>query len=166
MFNSTSLSSEDRGLLYDSYIFKDLPENEMKTVMKECRVKEYEPGQNIVTEGDIGRGVFILLEGQAEVFLPKKKATGVVRPTPVILAHLKPGQCFGEYSLIDDREVSASVRAVSKAKLCYLSHMDFNTIAEADNRVGKIMYRNLLTVLVERLRKMDKDLDIAFLPFA
>ena len=99
----TKFSNDDINVMGDSFVFKRLPEPEMMVILKECLVKRFSPGEIILKEGDMGRGVYIILEGDVEVYLPKLSVTGENRPTEVNLAKLTPGVCFGEYSLLDEK---------------------------------------------------------------
>ena len=76
---------------------------------------------------------------------------------------MKPGACFGEYSLLDQKEVSATVEAVSPARICYLANSDYRRIVDTDLAVENIIYRNLLNLLVGRLRAINLELDSVFL---
>jgi len=157
-------SKQETEILMKSFVFKDLSAEDMKPILKECRIQKYDAGQIIISEGDVGRGLHVILEGEAEVFLPRRTPDGALeRPSEVNLARLQPGLCFGEYSLLDEKEVSASVKALTPVRTCYFSSYDFQEIAKVNDAVGKIMYRNLLDLLVRRLRRMDKELDIAFM---
>lgn len=57
-------------------------------------------GSDIITEGDIGRRYFLLLDGHAEV-----------RSAGSQLGRLGPGDSFGEIALLQDRPRTATVRA-------------------------------------------------------
>jgi len=65
--------------------------------------------------------------------------------------------------VIDDQPSSASVEALQAAKLCFLSKVEFRRLVERHDRVGRVVYANLLRYLVNRLRGKDKELDIFLL---
>ncbi len=96
----------------------------------------------ILSEGSPTDGLYVVLEGEIR---------------------LGPGRCLGEYGVIDDRPSSASAEAVAPAKLCFLSKAEFRRLVERHDRVGRIVYANLLHYLVSRLRGKDKELDIFLL---
>ena len=68
-----------------------------------------------------------------------------------ILAFLGPGAIVGELSVIDGRPRSASVMAVRKAELSFLSRAAFEAFARKHPEV----YKTLVALLASRLRETD-----------
>jgi CRP-like cAMP-binding protein len=146
--------------LAESVVFAGLDRAAMDVIMFSCRVVDAGPGQLVLSEGAAGGGLYIILEGAVEFFLPEELAAGGRRPTRVRLNVLGPGRCFGEYGLIDDQPSSASAQALTATRLCMLSTTEFRRIVEQHDRLGKIVYANLLRFLVGRLRAKDRELDL------
>jgi len=117
-------------------------------------------GQVLLSEGLKGTGLYVILEGDIEFFLPDRSVAGVRRPSRVRLNVLGVGRCFGEYGVIDDQPSSASAQALTAARLCVLPTSDLRRIVDQNDRIGKIIYANLLRFLVSRLRAKDKELDL------
>jgi CRP/FNR family transcriptional regulator, cyclic AMP receptor protein len=149
-----------RKTLAESVVFAGLDRAAMNIIMASCRVVEASPGQLLLSEGAAGGGLYVILEGEVEFFLPERLAVGGRRPTRVRLNVLGSGRCFGEYGLIDDQPRSASARALTATRLCVLSTTEFRRIVEEHDRIGKIVYANLLRFLVGRLRAKDRELDL------
>jgi CRP-like cAMP-binding protein len=149
-----------RQTLAESVVFAGLDRAAMDVIMASCRVVDTSPGQLVLSEGFTGDGLYVILEGEVEFFLPERLAAGGRRPTPVRLNVLGPGRCFGEYGLIDDQPSSASAQALTATRLCVLSTAEFRRIVEQHDRLGKIVYANLLRFLVGRLRAKDRELDL------
>jgi CRP-like cAMP-binding protein len=68
---------------------------------------------------------------------------------------LQAGDCFGEYSLLDQQLTSASVTATQDGELLKITKPAFDEILNANDHIAKIIYYNLLQVLIGRLRKLD-----------
>jgi CRP-like cAMP-binding protein len=149
-----------RETLADSVVFAGLEPAELGVIMRSCRVAEVPAGQLVLSEGRRGSGLYLILEGEVEFFLPERSTSGTRRPTRVRLNALGPGRCFGEYGLIDDQPSSASAKALTDTRLCVLSTTEFRHIVEQHDRLGKIVYANLLRFLVGRLRSKDRELDL------
>ena len=123
---------------------------------------EMKPGQLILTEGTPGDGMYVVLEGDIEIFLPERSGSGVRRPSRIVLNCLGPGRCFGEYGALDDQPSSASAVAITPAKLTFLPKAQFRELLEQHDAIGRVVYGNLLRFLVGRLRMKDKELDLIF----
>ncbi len=74
------------------------------------RQQHYEPGQEIIREGEIGRRLYIIMDGEVEV--SRSGPDG-----PKILATLGRGQHFGEIAVFKDARRTASVHARTKVEL-------------------------------------------------
>jgi CRP-like cAMP-binding protein len=148
-----------RDVLAGSVVFERLSPADLDLVVSLCRFLEVKEGETLLTEGRPGAGLYIILEGQVEFFLPERGAGGIQRPSRVRLNTLGSGRCFGEYGLIDDKPSSASARALSPTRLCLLPRADFHGLTDGNDRIGKILFGNLLKFLVGRLRAKDKELD-------
>lgn len=163
MLFKDSFTNADRDILNSSDIMKGFKKDELQLILKKCRLKKINAGEDIIQEGDAGIGLYIVLSGKVEIYLPQENKLGEKRPTEVKIGKLESGSCFGEYSLIDDRKVSASVKATTDVRICYFSSFDFGEISEENDKIGKILYKNLLDLLVKRLRKTNKELDLVHL---
>ena len=149
-----------RKTFVESVVFAQLTPAEMDIIMEACRLVDVTPGQALLSEGRKGEGLYVILEGKVEFFLPERSVGGVRRPSRVRLNILGPGRCFGEYGLIDDQPSSASAQAVTASRLCFLPTEDFRRIVNGNDRMGRIIYADLLRFLVNRLRSKDKELDL------
>ena len=149
-----------RKTLAESVVFAQLSPAELDLIMGSCRLIDVVAGQVLLSEGLKGTGLYVILEGDIEFFLPDRSVAGVRRPSRVRLNVLGPGRCFGEYGVIDDQASSASAQALTAARLCVLATSDLRRIVDQNDRIGKIIYANLLRFLVSRLRAKDKELDL------
>ena len=152
-----------REQLVHSVVFEHLGPADLDLVLPSCRLLEVSPGQVILAEGKKGDGLHVILEGEVEVFLPVNVGDGLKRRSSLQLNVLGPGRCFGEYGLVDDSPSSASVRAVVPTRLCSLPRADFRRITDQNDRIGKVIYSNLLRFLIRRLRLKDQELDLVLL---
>ena len=152
-----------RATIANSVVFQGVSSTELDSVISTSRVIAVKPGELILSEGTPGDGLYIVLEGEVEVFLPERGGSGARRPTRIRLARLGPGRCLGEYGAIDDQPSSASATARTPTRLCFLPKAKFRGLVDGNDHVGRIVYANLLRYLVSRLRSRDKELDIVLL---
>lgn len=85
----------------------------------------YQPGETIFREGDLGDSFFIVLEGEVEVVREKCDETGDCEK---VLAHLGPGQYFGEMALLHSRTRTATIRCTKPTRLLSLKQRDFGEL--------------------------------------
>lgn len=122
------MSSSHGHPLAESVVFAELSPAELDLIMMSCRLVDVSPGQALLSEGGKGEGLYVILEGNIEFFLPDRSMAGVKRPSRVRLNVLGPGRCFGEYGVIDNQPSSASSQALTAARLCLLATSELRRI--------------------------------------
>ncbi|MGH7350711.1 MAG: cyclic nucleotide-binding domain-containing protein, partial [Candidatus Rokuibacteriota bacterium] len=114
-----------RHILAGSVAFEHLPTAALDHIIARGLLIEMAPGELVLSEGTRGPGLYVVLEGLVEIFLPDGTTGRARRPTEVHLNTMGPGRCLGEYSLIDEHTTSAAARAMARAKLFFLSCEEF-----------------------------------------
>ena len=153
-------------------IFKGLTPDEVKRFHDSSQRVTFNKADAVVEKGQTGSALYIILKGQFEVDLP---LGGYVYPqgggqrggsmTRVQLNTLNEGDCFGEYSLIDQQPASASVIATQPGELLKITKPAFDAILQSDDRVAKAVYHNVLHLLIKRLRKLNTDYNLFLLNY-
>ena len=105
--------------------------------------KQFKKGDLIIKEGDTADTAFVINKGHVEV----KKIT--LKGESVLIARLDPGQIFGEMSLFDNSNRSASVYALSDVELSVITKEDF--LKYLDNTPPQI--KVIIELLLKRLRQ-------------
>ena len=142
-------------------VFQGLTRDDLKSLANKSRKLTFQERDILIQEGKEESALYILIKGKLKVFLPQEmKGKKEQRVTEVSLNFLKKGDCFGEYSLIDHKPVSASVIAAESGELIQIQGTDFHEIVDKDDRIARIVYENILRILVKRLRKKDQELDL------
>jgi N-acyl-L-homoserine lactone synthetase len=100
----------------------------------------FEAGENIISAGDKGEEVFIIVQGEAEVKLKDGKTIGV----------LKEGEIFGELALLTDDIRSADVFAKTELQVMVLSKTVFRE--HLINNPKKVL--SLLKLMGERTKSL------------
>jgi len=113
-----------------------LTHSQLETLAKWAEVVAFDPGETVVRRGDKGNGLYLILEGSAEV-----------RRGNRALAKLGSGQFFGEMSLFDDEPRSADVITLGPSKMVVLSKWEFWGFAASEPTV-------VLSVLAEMSRRL------------
>lgn len=107
--------------LMRSPLFAGLPKRHLRAVAKASMVYSYREGTPIVEEGAPGEDVFVILDGRATVVREGRA-----------LAHMGPGDVFGEISLLAPGRRTVAVIAQGPTRCLQVSAPDFRAAAERD----------------------------------
>ncbi|MCP4254134.1 MAG: cyclic nucleotide-binding domain-containing protein [Candidatus Scalindua sp.] len=141
-------------------IFKGLTEEDVKKIQTHCQRLKFKEADILMKEGQINSAIYIIVKGQVEICLPEQnEESKFKRPTKVKLAIENEGDFFGEYSLIDSKPASASVIATQDGELIKITKNNLDNILENNDRIAKTVYLNILKILVERLRHINREYD-------
>lgn len=99
--------------LSDCKILRDLPPAIIEVLSAAASSREYDVGEPVITQGEKGDSLFFLLEGSARVLIGGDDSV-------VDLTEFLPGDHFGELSMIDGLERSATVVAVTKCRVAVI----------------------------------------------
>jgi cAMP-dependent protein kinase regulator len=109
-----------RNLLATSELFKPLDPPRREALVDLFTSQVFPPGEIVLHEGeDAEGGLYVVLSGEVRV---SKQEDG----DDLTLAHLGPGQVFGEISLIKSRPATATITALSKTVVLCLPRDAFN----------------------------------------
>ena len=154
-----AFENEIQIILQKMKLFKGLPDDELEVIGPFGKRVKFERNQTIIKEGASKPGLHVLISGEIEVLLPKNN-TSNKRLSNIHLCKMERGDYFGEYSLIDNEPASASVVAKENCLIFYISCSNFEKLIEAHKVIGGKIFRNMLEVLVKRLRNYDQELDM------
>ncbi len=121
-------------------ILGTLSESQRKKLAKWAEVFSFDKGETVVKRGDRGNGLYLILDGSAEVRRGNRR-----------LARLGAGQFFGEMSLFDNLPRSADVVVSRPSKLAVLQKYEF--WGYAASQPGVVL--SILEEMSRRLRAAD-----------
>ena len=111
--------------------------------------RRFDAGATVVAEGEPGRSMFIVHTG--ELVVSKRADSGCA----IRIAGLGPGDFFGEMTLIEMQNRSASVVAESPIVLYELTARQIYTYYKADIHAYVMVMQNINRELCRRLRRAD-----------
>jgi CRP-like cAMP-binding protein len=141
--------------LIRNHLLKGLHADHLRLIDEAGKMIRVSPHETVIHEDRPNEYIYLVVSGSVNVILPD--ALGGVG---VPLANLKPGDCFGEYSFVDSQPPSTRVLAAEPTELFQLRHSELDALLESNPVMGKTIYRNLLTHLVDRLRGGNAELDM------
>jgi CRP/FNR family transcriptional regulator/voltage-gated potassium channel len=128
-------------------LFSELEKDDLERLAKVTVSREFETGDVIVREGELGVAFYIVAKGKVEVV----KDLGA--PNEQVLATMSEGDFFGEMSLFDNEVRSASVRAAAETECLVLTKWDFNAELTTSPTITHAMFR----ILARRIREANAD---------
>jgi CRP/FNR family cyclic AMP-dependent transcriptional regulator len=118
-------------------LFEGLTNKELESVLRLGKEVTHEGGDTIVEQGKRGVGFHLITDGNARVLVRGRTA-----------AHLKPGDYFGEMSLLDGQPRSATVKAETEVRTLSLASWDFLPLIDRHPSIA----RKMLLEMSRRLR--------------
>lgn len=127
-------------------LFRELNPTELAAIEDQTIEKIAPKNTVILTEGDAGDSLFLIVQGRVKVFIGDEDGR------EIILKILAPGDFFGEMSMIDRQPRSASVSTLEPSVFRVLSHQAFQDCLDRSPRIGSIV----MQALAKRLRDADR----------
>ncbi len=137
------------GRLREIGLFGGLSDEILETFVAALARLELSSGVDVFHEGEAGRDLFVILDGEVEVLRRSKRG----HETRVAL--LGPGDWFGEMSILDVLPRSATMRVVAPAQLLRFTAHDLDVLYRRDLRSYSLLVLNVARELSRRLRVAD-----------
>lgn len=129
-------------------LFGGLADDALKSFADAAVEKTYGAGQEVFREADVARELFVLESGALEVV--KRAQSG-----DLTLWKIRPGESFGEMSLIDMQPRSASVVATVDSRAWCWAYAAFRERYCVDGKCYTLLVMNIARELSRRLRRAD-----------
>ena len=126
-YRPLSHSAQDRArILRLNPIFARLSDQEFTSLAANTRSLRFAPGETIMVEGEEGGAMYQVLHGEVEVLKQQPDAP------PLRVTSLKPGDIFGEMSMLSGSRRSATVRALQECVLLEVSREQLGPLLKAN----------------------------------
>jgi len=122
-------------------LFSGCSQRELQTIARTVKDIDHEAGTIIAREGDPGVGLFVIVDGKAEVTIGGKRK-----------AMLGPGEFFGEIALLDGGPRTATVTATTDIELLGLTEWVFRGLMQEHPKIAI----KTLEAMAGRLRNATK----------
>ena len=139
-----------RDILARMPLFRPLNDREILRVLQVTDVSDYKNGENIISEGDKGEELFIVLSGHAKVMRNGAE-----------LATLSAGDHFGEMALVRSQPRSATVTSEGNSELMVIRRTEFFEILRKEHQLAVKLLWQFLGVLADRLADTSRELGAA-----
>ena len=135
-------SKRARDSLAQVPLFAGLPPRHLKRIGDLTEEVRFMEGATVVRQGDAGDTFFVILEGEAKVAGPSGR----------VVNRLRPGEYFGEISLLDGGPRTASVVAETPLRMLALSRSALLRVVQREPAVGV----RLLGHVAMMLRRLER----------
>jgi CRP/FNR family transcriptional regulator, cyclic AMP receptor protein len=142
-------SPELKAFLVATPFFGGLTDTSLDLLISMLVERHFDLGASIVAEGEPGRSMYIIHSG--ELVVSKIGESGRV----IAMTRLGPGDFFGEMTLIEPQNRSATVIAETATVLYELTARNLYTYYKTDIHAYVIVMQNINRELCRRLRRAD-----------
>jgi CRP/FNR family cyclic AMP-dependent transcriptional regulator len=142
-------SPELKAFLVATPLFGGVSDASLDLLISMLDERRFDLGESIVAEGEPGRSMYIVHSGKLVV--SKIGESGRV----IRMSHLGPGDFFGEMTLIEPQNRSATVVAETPTVLYELTARNLYAYYKADIHAYVIVMQNINRELCRRLRRAD-----------
>lgn len=118
-------------------LFADLAPRYLRRLADRMEEHRFMDGASVVRYGDIGDTFYVILEGEAKVMAPNGR----------VVNKLRPGEFFGEISLLDGGPRTATVVAETPMRMLALSRPAFRELIEYEPGVAVGMLKHVAAML-------------------
>ena len=123
-----------------------LNDDECAVLERFLEPKSFEAGEVVFTEGDVGRSMFLLSRGTADVTIPVQDGRRSR------LATFQQGTIFGEMALLDGEPRAARIEATSQLEVFELTHEAFDLLHTEEHVVAMKIQGAVGRILGGRIR--------------
>ncbi len=125
--------------------FERLPVPDLTALLTVASIENHKEGDILIREGETGRNLFILEEG--EMIVSTRRAGRIAR--------IRAGELFGEMELFGGVR-SATIRAKRDSRVLVLAGDRFERLATERKAIGAVVFESMSRLLSERLRHANR----------
>lgn len=147
-------STVERLKVPPSPLFEVLDDEEREAVIREMVYAEFGEGDIVITEGEQGSSLYVVVSGEVKVF------TRGPRGESVPLASLGEGEFFGEVSVLTGKPRTATITATRPSELLRLDKEKLDAVIERHPHVRTVLedfYKrrasHTVEAMIERMKK-------------
>ena len=144
-------------LLKQTVLFSDFSEEDLEKLIGFFEKVNFSDKSIIFKEGTVGKEFYVIESGCIAITKQVKDGTDTV------IARLGPGDFFGELTMFEDFNRTATARSQGKSTLLVISHDNLLDMLEVNSKMAAKFFLSLLKVLSGRIRKTNQALKEAII---
>ncbi|MBW5448009.1 cyclic nucleotide-binding domain-containing protein [Cohnella sp. CFH 77786] len=119
-------------------MFEIFNDEQLDLLMANFTIVNHGAREVLFREGDPGDSFFVVLKGAIKIYMHNKEGREKT------LSVCRPGDSFGELSLLDGKPRSASAQTLKKTELLVISHNDFMKLLEGHFEITHTIMRDII----------------------
>lgn len=138
-----------------SPLFENLTTEEREALVREMDLESHDEGSVIISEGDPGPSMYLIVSGEVKVYTRGTGQTG-----SVYLAKLGEGDFFGEVSVLTGKPRTATITASQRTELLRLDKAKLDSLLSAHPGIRKVLddfykrrAKHTVEAMIENLKK-------------
>jgi uncharacterized membrane protein len=125
------------GLLASLSLFESFSREDLQALAVHLTERRFKAGETIFHQGDAGQAMYIVAEGQLNIYLPGEASRRIS------LKDIGQGELFGELALFDDQPRSASVLATTDVVLLELDRATLGDYLDRRPRAAMALLKTM-----------------------
>lgn len=148
------MGSDNADLLSESVLLMDMTPQEIDTLGEFMLRIHAEAGQVLITEGETGEWMLLLLKGTVEVTkrIEPRAGDDSMTPTQSRIAVIQCGAAVGEMSMFDSAPRYASCTAIEEVEAGVLGREEISLLIRDHPAVGAKLLLKINQIMAQRLR--------------
>jgi cGMP-dependent protein kinase len=116
------------GVFKNLKLFEGVAEEVIKNAAGKCKLIDFEPGTDIITQGETGDKFYVISEGECAVLKDDTQVSG-----------LDAGKHFGEQALMGNPARSATIRATGRVRCFVLDKTSFDEVKKTASQFNAML---------------------------
>jgi len=139
-------------------LLKDITDDELKELIKLLTENKFAKGDKIITEGDEGNVMYVLIAGSVDII--KTTIYGEKFVCATLDDSMHP--VFGEMALLDNDKRSATVMAKTECITLSIDTKSFNEYIDKYPRAGIVLLKLMNLNLIRNIRVENENLKLVY----
>jgi CRP-like cAMP-binding protein len=132
-------------LLRGLSLFRDLTEDQLKKVADLCSEMSFFPGQTFYREGEPGRTIFVLPQGEVEILYTAGGEAMMGREWVSV------GEVLGVRAMLPPYRYLTTVRSMTEGSLLAIDAIKLGELFQQDGQMATLILEPLLRALLDRI---------------
>lgn len=124
---------------------------EVAMLARHAEMRDFSSLNEVVAEGERPRELHVVVRGRFIALLPSQQLDKHGAGAIVNLDSFVAGDCFGQSGLVGDCVAPAAIIATERSEALAIPLAALERVANADQNVGRAIYRNLFAIQTRRL---------------